>query len=124
MNLKQLVIRIVIFIFIFLLSGCNERENLTIHHEIPVTLHIVNQKGEPIQGVEVTIMKIAKSDAQPVIERGQILGKTDGRGNIYWADGSKGNYFVLLNKNGMPVSYEVSLTKEKKKSSITLLLND
>ncbi|MGE8206951.1 DUF2606 family protein [Heyndrickxia sp. NPDC080065] len=134
MDSRQLVLvrshkygKLLIIIFFLILCGCNKREDSTSNStkkEIPVTLHIVNLKGEPKKGVTVTIVEFPKSDKQPSIERGQILGKTDKKGNIYWQDGIKGNYFVVLNKNKTPVSIKVSLTEEKKNSSITLIIED
>ncbi|NTU27638.1 YbfJ family protein [Bacillus tequilensis] len=117
--------KLAVFMSILFLCGCNSQTH-SVQKEtaIPVTLHVEDAKGLPVEGVQVTIVQAPASDQQPTTEIGEILGKTDKNGDIKWDTGRKGDYSVALTKGEKSVSHHISLTKDKKDKVIPLVFKE
>lgn len=117
--------KLAVFMSILFLCGCSSQTH-SVQKEtaIPVTLHVEDAKGLPVEGVQVTIVQAPASDQQPTTEIGEILGKTDKNGDIKWDTGRKGDYSVALTKGEKSVSHHISLTKDKKDKVIPLVFKE
>ncbi|MDR4432770.1 YbfJ family protein [Bacillus tequilensis] len=117
--------KLAVFMSILFLCGCSSQTH-SVQKEtaIPVTLHVEDAKGLPVEGVQVTIVQAPASDQQPTTEIGEILGKTDKNGDIKWETGRKGDYSVALTKGEKSVSHHISLTKDKKDKVIPLVFKE
>ncbi|QIW78579.1 YbfJ family protein [Bacillus tequilensis] len=117
--------KLAVFMSILFLCGCSSQTH-SVQKEtaIPVTLHVEDAKGLPVEGVQVTIVQAPASDQQPTTEIGEILGKTDKNGDIKWDTGRKGDYSVALTKGEKSVSHHISLMKDKKDKVIPLVFKE
>ncbi|MFE6375962.1 YbfJ family protein [Bacillus subtilis] len=114
-----------IFMSILFLCGCSSQTHSSPKETtIPVTLHVEDAKGLPVEGVQVTIVKAPSSDEEPSTEIGEILGKTDKNGDIKWDTGRKGDYSVALTKGETSVTHHISLTEDKKDHAIPLVFKE
>lgn len=117
--------KLAIFIIILFLCGCSSQTHSSQKEmAIPVTLHVEDAKGLPVEGVQVTIVKAPASDEEPSKEIGEILGKTDKNGDIKWDTGKKGDYSVALTKGETSVTHQISLTEDKKDQIIPLVFKE
>ncbi|MCY7787573.1 YbfJ family protein [Bacillus inaquosorum] len=117
--------KLAIFISILFLCGCSSQTHSAQKETaIPVTLHVEDAKGLPVEGVQVTIVKAPASDQEPSTEIGEILGKTDKNGDIKWDTGKKGDYSVALTKDEKSVTHHISLTEDKKDKVISLVFKE
>lgn len=110
---------------ILFLCGCSSQTHSAQKETaIPVTLHVEDAKGLPVEAVQVTIVKAPASDQEPSTEIGEILGKTDKNGDIKWDTGKKGDYSVALTKGETSVTHHISLTEDKKDKIIPLVFKE
>ncbi|MCY7781792.1 MULTISPECIES: YbfJ family protein [unclassified Bacillus (in: firmicutes)] len=117
--------KLAIFMSILFLCGCSSQtQSAQKEMVIPVTLHVEDAKGLPVEGVQVTIVKAPASDQEPSPEIGEILGKTDKNGDIKWDTGKKGDYSVALTKDETSVTHHISLTENKKDKVIPLVFKE
>ncbi|MCY9376901.1 DUF2606 family protein [Bacillus spizizenii] len=116
--------KLAIFMFIMFLCGCSSQtQSAQKETAIPVTLHVEDAKGLPVEGVQITIVKAPVSDQKPSTEIGEILGQTDKNGDIKWA-GKKGDYSVALTKGETSVTHDISFTEDKKDKVILLVFKE
>ncbi|MCO4852148.1 DUF2606 family protein [Bacillus vallismortis] len=114
--------KLAIFMFFLSLCGCSSlTQSPQKETTIPVTLHVEDAEGLPVEGVQVTIVAAPVSDQEPSIEIGEILGKTDKNGDIKWDTGKKGDYSVALTKGETSVTHHISLTEDHKDKAISLV---
>ncbi|AUZ25075.1 DUF2606 domain-containing protein [Bacillus subtilis] len=117
--------KLAIFMSILFICGCSSQTHSAQKETaIPVTLHVEDGEGLPVEGVQVTIVKAAASDQEPSAEIGEILGKTDKNGDIKWDTGKKGDYSVALTKGEKSVTHHISLTEDKKDKVISLIFKE
>ncbi|CAN2253527.1 putative lipoprotein [Bacillus vallismortis] len=117
--------KLAIFMFILFLCGCGSpTQSAQKETTIPVTLHVEDAEGLPVEGVQVTIVAAPASDQEPSIEIGEILGKTDKNGDIKWDTGKKGDYSVALTKDEKSVTHHISLTEDQKDKAISLAFKE
>lgn len=119
--------KLAVFLSILFLCGCSSQahsDSAQKETTIPVTLHVEDDAGLPMEGVQVTIVKAPASDQEPNTEIGEILGLTDKNGDITWDTGKKGEYSIALTKNEASVTHQVSLTKDKKDKVIPLVFKE
>ncbi|MHA6487858.1 YbfJ family protein [Bacillus cabrialesii] len=117
--------KLAIFMSILFLCGCSSQTHSAQKETaIPVTLHVEDAKGLPVEGVQVTIVEAPTSDQEPSIEIGEILGKTDKNGDIKWDTGKKGDYSVALTKGEKSVTHHISLTEDQKDKAISLAFKE
>jgi hypothetical protein len=109
--------KLAVFISILFLCGCSSQahsDSASKETTIPVTLHVEDDAGLPMEGVQVTIVKAPASDQKPNTEIGDIT----------WDTGKKGDYSIALTKNETSVTHQVSLTKDKKNKVIPLIFKE
>ncbi|MCY7869855.1 YbfJ family protein [Bacillus spizizenii] len=117
--------KLTIFMSILILCGCSSQTHSAQKETAnPVTLHVEDAKGLPVEGVQVTIVKAPASDQEPSAEIGEILGKTDKNGDIKWDTGKKGDYSVALTKGETSVTHHISLTEDKKHKVTPLVFKE
>ncbi|MED0867833.1 YbfJ family protein [Bacillus spizizenii] len=117
--------KLAIFMSILFLCGCSSQTHSAQKETaIPVTLHVEDAKGLPVEAVQVTIVKAPASDQEPSTEIGEILGKTDKNGDIKWDTGKKGDYSVALMKGETSVTHHISITEDKKDKIIPLVFKE
>ncbi|MDO8223544.1 YbfJ family protein [Bacillus cabrialesii] len=117
--------KLAIFMSILFICGCSSQtQSAQKETAIPVTLHVEDGEGLPVEGVQVTIVKAPASDQEPSAEIGEILGKTDKNGDIKWDTGKKGDYSVALTKGEKSVTHHISLTEDKKDKVISLIFKE
>ncbi|MCY7875648.1 YbfJ family protein [Bacillus spizizenii] len=117
--------KLTIFMSILILCGCSSQTHSAQKETAnPVTLHVEDAKGLPVEGVQVTIVKAPASDQEPSAEIGEILGKTDKNGDIKWDTGKKGDYSVALTKGETSVTHHISLTEDKKNKVTPLVFKE
>ncbi|MCY7866826.1 YbfJ family protein [Bacillus spizizenii] len=117
--------KLAIFMSILFLCGCSSQTHSAQKETaIPVTLHVEDAKGLPVEAVQVTIVKAPASDQEPSTEIGEILGKTDKNGDIKWDTGKEGDYSVALTKGETSVTHHISLTEDKKDKIIPLVFKE
>jgi hypothetical protein len=117
--------KLAIFMSILFLCGCSSQTHSAQKETaIPVTLHVEDTKGLPVEAVQVTIVKAPASDQEPSTEIGEILGKTDKNGDIKWDIGKKGDYSVALTKGETSVTHHISITEDKKDKIIPLVFKE
>ncbi|KAF1678884.1 DUF2606 family protein [Bacillus mexicanus] len=117
--------RLAILMSILFLCGCSSQSHSSQKEPaIPVTLHMEDAEGLPVEGVQVTIVKAPASDQQPSTEIGEILGKTGKNGDIKWDTGRKGDYSVALTKAEKSATHHISLTEDKKDKVIPFIFTE
>ncbi|MBY8914353.1 YbfJ family protein [Bacillus sp. YC2] len=123
LNIGQINKKVILFIFVLVLFGCSKDDDSASDQKaLPVTFHLEDADGSPADGVTVTVVKAPKSDQEPNIERGEILGKTDQNGDIQWKSGRKGTYAVAFQTDEMSETRNVTLSDHHKNTVINCKL--